>query len=209
MKRLISLLLLTLAATNSYSQIVFEKGYYTDNDGLRVDCLIRFADWKNTPKAFDYKLSENGDVKRATLDEVREFSIYQLAKYVRATVDIDRASEVINDLTHDRNPVFSKETLFLNVLVEGNATLYSYIDGTLKRYFYSTDNGPVNALVYKKYKTPDNQLATNNLFRQQLLDNLICPSITKTSVENLKYAETALVRLFAAYHQCVNVDAMV
>ncbi len=57
------------------AQILFEKGYFIDYRNIKIDCFIRNADWKNYPEKFDYKLSEDGEIKTIDLKETKEFGI--------------------------------------------------------------------------------------------------------------------------------------
>lgn len=210
MRQYIFLFSILLLAFKGYAQILFEEGHYIDNDSRRVDCLIRFVDWKSNPSGFDYKLTPNGEVKRAGIGEVKEFGIGDVVKYVRATVGLDRSTEETTRLTTDRNPVFAKEELFLNALVEGDAGLYSYVEGNLVRLFFQKGSGPVEALVYKLYKTSDGLVAKNNLYQKQLLDSLNCGSVTEDEVKNLRYRKDDLVRFFKKYHtRCSGSEAIV
>lgn len=150
MKKLLLLLFSAFFTVASYAQITFEKGYFLDNDNTKVDCLIKFTDEKNTPQAFEYRLSEASEVRRASISEASEFAIEGVVKYVRKTVEIDRSSQEIQDLTGDRNPTFSKETLFLKVLLESEESLYSYTHaGVLCFFLGNPGNAPIT-LVYKK-----------------------------------------------------------
>ncbi|WP_227740356.1 hypothetical protein [Salegentibacter sp. BLCTC] len=117
MKKQALFLLFTILSLNCFSQITFEKGYYIDETNQRLNCLIRNVDWRNNPNKFEYKLSEEAEIKTASLNSVKEFAIKGVSKYVRSEVEIDRSSKNINKLSTEKNPVFQKETLFLKVLV--------------------------------------------------------------------------------------------
>src|SRR5690606_28999807 len=102
----------------------------------RTECLIKNMDWKNTPIEFEYKLSEDGETQKGTLNNVREFGIYDAFKFVKHNVMMDRSSDVVNRLSDSAQPIFNEEVLFLRVLVEGQAALYQYSEDNLIRYFY-------------------------------------------------------------------------
>ena len=198
------LFLLTILSFNCYSQISFEKGYYIDNTNQKINCLIKNIDWKNNPTDFEYKLSENSESKKAILETIKEFGIDNISKYVRSTVNIDRSSEKINNLSNDKNPIFKEEKLFLKVIVEGKAILYQYVDGNLKRYFYNKQNSNIEQLIFKRYKTNENKVGKNNRFRQQLFVDLKCPNFKTSKIQNLKYKKNSLVQFFTEYSECHN-----
>ena len=202
MKKQLVFLVTTILSFNCYSQITFEKGYFIDNTNQKTNCLIKNIDWNNNPTEFEYKLSENSISKMATIKSIKEFGIDHFSKYVRSTVNIDRSSKSLNNLSYDKKPTFKEEELFLKVLVEGKATLYQYIDRDLKRYFYSKENFNIEQLIFKSYKTTDNKVGKNNKFKQQLWVDLKCPNFKKSKIENLDYIKNELIIFFVEYNKC-------
>ena len=204
MKKQLLFLLTIILSFNCYSQISFEKGYYINNSNQKTNCLIKNIDWKNNPTEFKYKLFENSESKKTSIKSVKEFCIDNISKYVRRIVNIDRSSEIMDDLNNDKNPTFKEEKLFLKVLVEGNANLYLFEDGNLRRYFYNKENSVIEQLVFKSYKTANNKIGKNNRFKNQLWNNLKCPNFNITKVENLEYKKNDLVDFFVEYNKCNN-----
>ncbi|WP_340064051.1 outer membrane beta-barrel protein [Ascidiimonas aurantiaca] len=200
-KKLLFLLLLVLAVT-SHSQIIFEKGYYINDSDQKIDCLIKNIDWKNNPVDFQYKLSEGSEIQVATIKTVKEFGVYGVSRYIRATVNMDRSASNVNFLDNKRNPEFKEEELFLKVLVEGKANLYMYEDGNLKRYFYNKGDAAIEPLVYKKYIDEGNKIGENNRFKQQLWVDLKCPDFSMNKIERLEYKKKDLVNFFTDYIKC-------
>ena len=96
------LLFAVLLSMVAFAQIRFEKAYYIDNSDNRVECLIKNVDWKNNPDFFNYQLSENAEIKTATVKEVKVFEIYKQSKFVRSTVDFDKSSINIRNLFKKR-----------------------------------------------------------------------------------------------------------
>jgi hypothetical protein len=205
MKTQLLFIFAALFTFSSYSQVSFEKGYYIDDVNVKTECLIKNLDWNNNPTEFEYKLSEEADSKTNTIASVQEFGIYNNSKYVRSTVNIERSTAVTNKLGNERRAIFYEETLFLNVLVEGKAILYTYEEIGLVRYFFSVNGSKIEQLVYIVYITEDNhQSGENNQYKQQLLATLECSEITLKDVENLKYKRKNLVNIFADYNNCNN-----
>ncbi len=205
-KQILLTALLIVAGLSCYSQIVFEEGYFIDETGHRINCLIRNVDWKNNPDGFEYKLYENTEIKRTGIQDAKEFGIDSISKYVRASVQIDRSSDRISYLDDKREPVFHEEQLFLKVLIEGKASLYMYEDEGVKRFFYKMDDSEIKQLVYKRYVLNDGRIIENNKFRQQVFVDLRCLDIEKRYVESLSYKERDLIRLFIKYNECVYSD---
>jgi hypothetical protein len=206
MKKHLLLFLTAILSLNCYSQISFEKGYYIDNDNQKINCLIKNIDWKSNPTQFEYKLSEDSDSNTLTIKTIKEFSVFSISKYVRNTVNIDRSSTNVTNLSYNRKPIFSEETLFLKVIVEGQSNLYEYKDINLKRYFYTNENSNIEQLIFKKYKTINEEIGRNNRFRQQLWTGLKCPNFKMSKIENLDYNKNDLAQFFNEYSKCYNKD---
>ena len=204
MKIKLLFLLTAIFSFNCYSQISFENGYFIDNNNQKINCLIKNLDWEKNPTEFKYKLSEDSEINVKTIKSVKEFGIYNVSKYVRRSVKIDRSSNDVNELDNERRPTFKEEELFLKVLVEGKSTLYSYVDDRLIRYFYSIEKSNIEQLVFKRYITPEYNFGTNNRFRNQLWKNLKCTDIKLNRIEKLKYRKSDLVNFFVAYNNCNN-----
>ncbi|KRD59676.1 hypothetical protein ASE40_11255 [Flavobacterium sp. Root935] len=214
MKKQILFIALTLLLTlKGFSQIAFEKGYVITENNQKTECLVENLDWKNNPTSFRYRLSEDSPIINADLKTVKEFSVTGQKKFIRSSVNIDRSTKDLQTMTTEKNPVFHLETLFLQVLMEGNASLYLYDDSTVRRFFYKVNNAEIKQLVYKTYlasgdnenaKYYTDQIAKNNYFREQLYLDLKCDNIQQNEYETLTYAKNALMRIFAKYNKCTN-----
>ncbi len=208
MKNYLFLLIAFSLSSNTYSQILFENGYYVDNSGKKNNCFIKNVDWRNNPTQFEYKLSlkNNGKVHKGNIETVKEFGITNVSKYVRAKVKIDRSSENVNKLSSDRKPIFEEELLFLKVLVGGTANLYQYEDKNLKRYFYNKTTTPIQQLIYKSFLTENDKVGKNNRFKNQLWNDLNCAKLNIKMVEKLAYKKNDLIYYFSKYNECTNTN---
>ncbi|APQ19083.1 porin family protein [Maribacter hydrothermalis] len=196
------LLFLIFTCTSTFAQITFEKGYFIDNSGQKTNCLIKNLDWKDNPTSFEYKPSLSGDISIKNISEIKEFSIDNGFKYIRAIVNINRSSNKVSELDGSRDVNFNEEQLFLRELVFGSANLYHYQDGNLNRFFYSTNKGEPLQLVYKRYKKENIHVAENNEFRQQLLNLLTCKDVLVNHIKNLSYEVKSLKKIFDDYNLC-------
>ncbi|MEW7290715.1 tRNA modification GTPase [Aquimarina sp. 2304DJ70-9] len=200
-KQLVTILI-SLLGFYSQAQINFENGYFITNAGERVECLIKNMDWKNNPTQFEYKTSEDAESKTETIRTIREFGIIGKSKYQKHQISIDKSTEEISSLSTDRNPDFKIAVLFLKVLVEGKTNLYLYKDPTLKKFFYKTEDKPIEQLIYKSYEVSPGEMGKNTRYKQQLWNNLKCDKISLEKIEGLKYYKKQLVNLFIDYNTC-------
>lgn len=102
-----------------------------------------------------------------------------------------------------------QEQLFLEVLVEGKATLYIYTKGSLIRFFYSVSDSSINQLIYKEYYVTSEQIAKNQKFRAQLWMDVRLANADMNSVENIRYYESDLKRYFTKYNEADENSSMV
>jgi hypothetical protein len=201
--KLIALFLVITSAT--LGQVSFEKGYFINNDNQRIDCLIKNYDQKNNPTEIEYKTSETAELQKAGKSLIKEFGITGYSKFIRAETNIDRSSIELSKPSIQSNPEWSREQLFLKVLVEGKASLFSYEDKTTSRFFYSVADSGIKQLIFKEYLSEDDKyLLTNNGFRQQLWTDVRCENTTIGSVENIQCSESALKKYFSKYNDCSN-----
>lgn len=204
MKKILLLAIILFLSFNACSQITFEKGYLIDNSNKKTECLIRNIDWKNNPTEFEYKISENSEPVNATIDLVGEIGINNTSKYVRSTVKIDNSRDELDKLSNEKKPNFVEEQIFLKVLVEGKSNLYFYQNGDFYRYFYKIENSNVEQLVYKRYLISENKIAVNNQFKQQLWNDLKCPTFQISTLDKIEYTENSLIGFFVEYNKCNN-----
>ncbi len=199
-------LCISLSVVTLQAQIVFENGYFVNNSNQRIECLIRNSDWRSNPATFDYKLTEDGPVEKGNTETVLEFGVNGGKRYVTADVQMDRSSDQLSKMSAERSPIFEEEKLFLQVLIQGNGTLYQYVDGGLIRFFYSLAGSEITQLVYKKYLAKDHNVGVNNHFRQQLHNEFKCAGITTSDVDDLDYTPRAMKKFFIKYNECVKSD---
>lgn len=201
-----SLLIITLLfSLLSTAQINFEKGYYINNQGKKIDCLIKNMDWKNNPTQIKYKLNETDNTKTLFINNLKAFGIDDKMKFEKHRVKIDRDLSALNELNFNREPNLKIETLLLRILVEGQTTLYQYKkDGLTRFFFLNNANKGIEPLIYKRYKNLDNNIIENTEYKQQLLNHVKCENISIKEINKVKYTKNSLSDYFKRYFQCIN-----
>jgi hypothetical protein len=162
-KQLFTLILILISCINAYSQIIFQEGYFINESNRKIDCLIKDVDWKYNPTEFEYKLLPSNEVQTASIGTVKEFGIKNSSKYIRAKVKIDQSSNLINELSHERDPDFKEELLFLKVLIEGQVFLFQHVRNSSVRFFYKKNDSEISQLIHKEYFI-NNKISENNSF---------------------------------------------
>lgn len=205
-------LLILLALSNLiYAQTKFEKGYYIDNNGNKTEGFIKNLDWKNNPKSFEFKTTENEEPKELTINTVSEFGIDSTSKFVRMDIDIERSKTKLNEISSSKEPEFKNEKLFLKELVAGAVTLYKYEEADLMKFFFSTNGSPTKQLVYIPYKASYedtrniaglsiNDILYNETYKRQIWTFVKNEKTTQKTVENLRYNEDDLTKYFLEFN---------
>ncbi|KAF2335713.1 PorT family protein [Flavobacterium daemonense] len=211
-KLLLSTLLLCCTFINA--QISFEKGYFISNDGTKTECFIKNLDWKNTPKDFKYKTDPNEkEFKTENISNIQEFGITNETTFKRFKIKIDRSSNELKQMRTQKDPIWSEEVIFLRVLAKGDATLYSYSDESITRYFYETKTIPTEQFINVKYIESDNnegaeKVIESNEYKNQLFRNVKSDNITENDIQKLTYKKADLVKYFNKYNNAVNPNAV-
>jgi len=189
-------LLCILLSFIANSQIKFEKGYIITQSGQQKDVYIKNLDWLENPDTFIYKSGENDEQKTGQLINIKEFSVPSYFKFVKYTGKIDVSSNNMNDLSYLPNPIWEERTIFLNQLTSGKLKLYQYRNKNIEQYFYSTENGEIIPLVYKKYNPGGDtyKIAENTEYIDQLV------SLTGEKPRKIKYEKSYLVDFFQQYN---------
>ncbi len=203
-KPILCFLLILICATVCSAQVNFDKGYYIDNENNRIEGLIKNYDKRNNPSKIIFKNSDKGSVQELTIAIVSEFGVNNTSKFIRRTVNIDQSSQNTNTLGKNREPNFENKTIFLKTLIDGQSSLYSFINENRELFFFTTADGTIEQLVYKRYLLDRNKLRENTAYREQLLENLQCKLFSYTQMQQVNYTKDDLTKVFTKHNECVN-----
>lgn len=202
MKKILFGIIFLIYGGDCLGQVKFMEGYFINNSDERETYLIKNVDWKNNPTEFEYKASIDSEVESKSIETVKEFGLKNLSKYRRFIVDIDRSFDIMRKMSFKRSPEFERDTLFLKVLVEGDASLYVYQETNIRRYFFQTGTSEAHQLIYKKYRTSGGGVGINDDYIQQMLYNLHCDGQLNADILSASYTKKDLVDLFIKYNNC-------
>lgn len=206
MTKLTTLILFFLASNYLFAQITFKKGYVIDNQNKRIECLIKDNDWKNNPQFVNYQIDQNSEILKGNLETISEFGIYGKSTFKRANIDLDVSSDELSKMTFEKDPILEKKVVYLKILVDGEAKLYSYSFGEANKYFYSLGvSNTVIPLVFKKYRSSKGY-SENLSFKQQLIEQINCGNQDLYVLNSLKYNEM-LIKYFAEFNTCRGGDS--
>lgn len=214
MKKFSFLLIVLFCITSFYAQNTFQKGYLVDNSGTKKICYIKNLDWRTNPTKFDYKITEEStEISEGKISEYQEFAIDDNVRFVRRSVNIERSDyNNLNNLSHSKKPAYKLETLYLKFLIKGAATLYTYRENDVIKYFYETELVPLEQLIYFKYldntSTSGLVVKENTQFRQQLFNNVRCENEQSEDFRKINFHKNELVKIFEKYNLCHKTDTI-
>ena len=180
-----------------------QKGYYITIGGQKVEGVFKTT-YFHDAKSLQFR-NQGGEFRTLTTEDIKEYGIGSEYKFIRQTVKMESGSEKI--LSGTKDPYLEVVTVFLNVVVEGDASLYSYEnDGDVKFFFrVKGKQDDIVPLIYKKYQpSPTGGVKENNRFRQQLYTTLNCRSFSSADYENIEYDKSDLRDFFTLQNQCLN-----
>jgi len=203
--------LLILTATFTFAQADYQKGYYVDYTGKKIDGYFKIVDFEaiNSLPYLDFKNELSANTIKLDPNSILEFSIAKELKFQKVKVEID--DDDLTKLSVTKDLVLKSTTLFLNVVLEGKeAILYKHDSGNGTKYFYkinkngTNNSNPVVQLIYKKYSNSEGQEKINYSFREQLFKEVKCDDQTFNDFINLEYDQNELEIVFRKYNQCKN-----
>jgi hypothetical protein len=190
--------------TFCYSQTNEYSGYYITGTGQKVEGYFKHANFHNS-NSLEFKKSPAEEYVHLSPDNIIEYGIGSDFKFVKQTVKIDKSdNNNVRMYSTVKDPQFVTETLFLNVLVEGqDASLYSADINKSLRYFYAlADKTQITQLIYKKYTSVQGITSINKDYQRQLYTDLNCKNETVDKFSQLEYDKDELVNFFVGYNTC-------
>ena len=187
------------------AQKSFQKGYFIDNEGTRTECYINDKEWSRDPRIFSYKLGQ-GEIMSGSVKTIKEIGIGE-TRYLRFEVQVDKSSSSRDSIKENISPEWTRDTLFLSVLVDSKADLFYCKRNGEERFFFRVDDSPVTQLVHKLYRIPGSstkepRIATNNAYKNQLKNDVNCRKFSDERLKGLYYNIGVLITFFKQQNEC-------
>lgn len=181
----------------------FKKGYLIDKNNKKTEVLFKDTDFIDN-SSIKYKVSENDDYQPIDKNNTIEYGIENDYKFIKKSVKHDKT---FNEINTAKEPILVNEDLFLNVLSEGEITLYSYYENGSTKFFYEVENSNDGAmqLIYRKYQQNENHgIIENTYFRNQLNSIMKCETLQINDFVELRYRKEGILKIFEKYNACKN-----
>lgn len=204
MKRFLIYLLSALPFVSA-AQSNFHKGYVVTNNNDTLKGYVNYRERSVSPSSVQFKSRPDSKAETFTLKQSSAYAVDGLEKFRRFTVDISMSSGTITNLSIEADSSSRRDTVFLNVIQEGdNVTLYLYKD-KVKNRFYILDKDmtvPLE-LVYERFLDPEEptRIVTVGKYKGQLMDLIIkykAGTIAdREKIRRVKYDEADLTQIVA------------
>jgi hypothetical protein len=190
----------SLLVGKTHAQINYVKGYVIDINDRRIECEVVDKEWSNNPSQLKYRINTHDNVLVGDVNTLKEFGIDGVLKYVSVQVKIDTSETSLTFRGTNAAPEWKTTTVFLKVLVEGQASLYAYDQEPMRRFFYKTGDSPIEQLVFKEYRMEDG-IKANRFYLNQLNGFVKCGD-SPARLKNLRYEKNSLINYFQEFNTC-------
>ena len=192
-----------LLLQNAFCQENFISGFILPNKGDTVRGLIDYRDWENNPDKIYFKTVQSSSKKGFQPNDIISFGVNG-AFYESAKVQMEMSNDNTAKLTLSKELILEVDAVFLETLVQGEKSLYSYKNKDIKTQFYVKNNNSFDLLIFKKYLKEDNNqtiISENKLYLNQLAVYLSDMPNLQSKLSNVGYNANSLKQLFSYYYQ--------
>ena len=205
MKNIFATLLALLLFQNVFSQENYLAGYIVQLNGDTTKGFIDYRNWNRNPDNIFFKQQLSGSITNYTPLTIKEFHVADEI-YKSAIIQTEVSSYSLNKLKYDTKLNFKTDTTFLQTMIQGEKSLYYYMNDFEKEQFYIKSDTGYDLLIYKKYLKADlgrPMIIENNKYLGQLSLYLMnCASI-RSKLESVEYSKKSLESAFVSYYDCV------
>lgn len=205
MKNLVLILITTLSITFLSGQSNFIEGLIIDKSGKEINGFINYRNWVNNPNQITFKktLTNSSEVNYRP-EDIKSFAVDD-EKYISAIVDKETTSTSIGSFDDNKEFNLVRDTVFLQILVEGENSLYYLTENSRVRNFFLGRNDSIELLGYKKYYQEVNnkrKIFEIRQYRNQLARVISsCPKVLERT-QTLRYKKSEMQSVFLSYYEC-------
>lgn len=159
-----------------------QPGYYITSEGQRAEGFFKTSNFYDAA-TLEFRKAEDSDFTKLDTGNVQEYGINEQFRFRKFTID--------------------NSSLFVNTVIDGNASLYSSLVEKEIVYYYTVTGKqdlPIKLEVVPA-RGREARKAENNQFREQLKKDVSCQD-SKVNYDRLQYKESALAEVFTLYNQC-------
>ena len=200
LKSLSILILTTFLSLNAYSQQNFIKGHVVTLNGDTLHGLIDYRNWDKNPDKIVFVREGKTTPEQYSPLDIKSFKANDEI-YVSAVVKSDISSRNISNLGNETNLKTEVDTTFLQIIIQGDKSLYYYKNRLGIENFYIKQNGKYDLLVYSIYKSSkEDKVRVNRRYIGQLTLYFNNAPSVQQQLQQADYTRTSLKNLFLTYY---------
>lgn len=197
MKNLLTLLFFVPLCLSAQS--LWRNGAVKTTDGQVIRGQIHDQEWNANPTEIEFRAEGSETTVKYSVHDITEFSTDRPAKFVSMEVEYDAGNE--KTPPSERDLPRNKANVFLEVLVDGNPSLFMYIEDNRRKHFFIRDDQPVRELLNRVFASANSQ-NQHEWFKQQIV--LItngCERVQRSAFQ-LTYTEQSLSNAIEKINAC-------
>ncbi len=198
------LLISTLSSNSLFAQKNYIPGLIIENNNDTISGLINYQNWAKNPKSIEFKTSENSQTTIRSPSSIKAFHISKDI-YISKITSIDKSPYKTSKLVpkDDVNNFLVTDTVFLEVLIRGEADLYSLLDENAKNHYFIRYKDFDGELLYKRFLTDGNAYTLRKYRNQLSYIFLDCPSSSE-AIQKAEYKKRDLIKIVSHYNNCIS-----
>lgn len=208
MVKLRAISMILFIAFNSFMIIAqknYVKGYIVKPGNDTITGYINYLGWEVNPDYILFKENLNSIPVKYFPFQLEQFSVNN-EYYYSKIISYNISPGDINKLQNSPKPLLKRDTLFLQLYLDGVAKLYYYKDNNLNNHFFIEMDTIFEELIYLKYYQSTDLINENLKYKGQLNYYFRdCPDILQR-LNQIGYNERDIIQLFKLYNICRNVN---
>lgn len=194
--------ILFLSTLNSFGQNDYRKGYFVDNENNKLEVFLQYRDYtklnqtENKENPIKYRSTLESPIEEISQMNIKEIGIADEFKFQRFLIPLlkNYGNQSLYDLQN--------KDLLLQVLVEGEASLYAYRNQKKTIYFYKLANESIPVELTYDVKTYGGEVVnTNSGYRKELYTVLKTDKLQPSDFAKIKYDDGDLIKIFNRYNK--------
>ena len=199
---IVSLALILLLTSAAHAQSHFEKGIVVLEGGEYMYGYIDYGNWDRNPDEILFAKKVTKAPISLYPSDIEGFYVAD-EHYISAKVRTEISSIKAGDLSRKPHFRFGEAETFLQVVIEGEKSLFVYKDQEEKTHFYIRKEGELMLLKFKKYLKRDADkklIGLNRAYIGQLITYLEADEGLLPLIQRTEYSRRSLERLFLQYY---------
>ena len=203
---------------------IFCNHLFSQKNNWQITLITKSADsiqgtiyYKNKFKTYHGITVKTNNVSHLYLPkDILSFTITendQTLYFKSLVVDADYSPVELSKLSFSPKIELTKDTVFAQLLLRGNRSVYFYIDKFTSKnhYVLVEENGKATDLIHKRYYVDENKTATgyNQEYKKQLLLLLASPSISASKINNSQFKKKDILKAVKEYNSSTSPHASV